>query len=367
MNKTELQDFIIKCCKNNDINELRKINLKENQDIWEDNNPYFKPILDLTNDNPNFNIEILRLLLDSGANPNEENESAGFTPLWNVSFYSNIQAAQLLIQYGADVNKRNKFDAPPLANSFGNSKLNPQYIIYLLRNGANIYFYDCDNWSFVDYAKSKPYYIKDKNIQNVFNDILNNDYSNEIIIKKFEGLMINCEITEIEQIVTTFEIYHIDSHLKKILKNRESILKDLENISKSQIAGIRWNLIPEETKDIIKKIYSLISEKKYLEANNKLLNLYKVEYSTHQTFPEMALLWFILLKELNEEEYSSMFLAELKNTIKIIIKVKEYNGKKITSYYNLYRKILEKDDITIEDSKTLIEEILLLDWNERDS
>lgn len=52
------------------------------------------------------NIEVVRLLLDYGFDPNAIADKTGYTPLHNAVMANNLAAARLLLQYGA--NKRIK-------------------------------------------------------------------------------------------------------------------------------------------------------------------------------------------------------------------------------------------------------------------
>ena len=61
------------------------------------------------------NLEVVRLLLEHGYDPNAIATRNGHTPLHNTIPTDNIEAARLLLQFGADRNIRNLEGRTPLA------------------------------------------------------------------------------------------------------------------------------------------------------------------------------------------------------------------------------------------------------------
>ena len=101
------------------------------------------------------NIELIRLLLESGADPNKEfkiNENIGFphkntfTPLGYLCYKNNVNfdLYKLLIDYGADINKGDCGFSPfndsytPLGLVCKNEPINIELIKFLLENGADV-------------------------------------------------------------------------------------------------------------------------------------------------------------------------------------------------------------------------------------
>jgi ankyrin repeat protein len=58
-------------------------------------------------------LHIVRLLLDNGANPNVWTSIRGTTPLHAASYRGNLEVVRLLLEYGADVERKNKEDRTP--------------------------------------------------------------------------------------------------------------------------------------------------------------------------------------------------------------------------------------------------------------
>src|SRR6267143_273459 len=83
------------------------------------------------------NLEIVRLLLDSGADINAVSKN-GFsaTPLQGAAAFKAIDLAQLLIARGANVNCRGEEGGSPLHEVAGNGQI--ELVKLLLANGANV-------------------------------------------------------------------------------------------------------------------------------------------------------------------------------------------------------------------------------------
>jgi ankyrin repeat protein len=82
-------------------------------------------------------LKIMELLIDAGADINNQSGKSGDTPLIIASYMNNYELARLLIQKGADVNKANHFGATPFwgACFMGNYEL-----VKLFINTAEINF-----------------------------------------------------------------------------------------------------------------------------------------------------------------------------------------------------------------------------------
>ncbi len=83
------------------------------------------------------NIEIVKMLIDNGANPNiASNNQFKVTPLHSACAISNYDIAEILIKNGADVNAKQMQNVTPLHSAAhnGQSKL----VKLLIDNGADI-------------------------------------------------------------------------------------------------------------------------------------------------------------------------------------------------------------------------------------
>lgn len=83
--------------------------------------------------------EIVRLLLENGADPNSGRDSSGETALHNLAHYNDqekIEMAEMLIENGADIEAKHKWEATPLYEA-GDRK-NKEFMEMLLKHRANI-------------------------------------------------------------------------------------------------------------------------------------------------------------------------------------------------------------------------------------
>lgn len=81
-------------------------------------------------------IEIMGLLLESGADINASSGFTGDTPLIIAIIENRFEMAKFLVEKGADVNKRNRFGITPLWGASADGKL--EIVKLLLENGARI-------------------------------------------------------------------------------------------------------------------------------------------------------------------------------------------------------------------------------------
>ncbi|KAJ6633300.1 Ankyrin repeat domain-containing protein 49 [Pseudolycoriella hygida] len=128
------------------LEEFRKANIKPgmfvsgwedpNDEIYEDEDPHStleRKILWATNEGK---IDIVRTILNAKPSCVHAKDDDGYTPLHRACYNNNVELAQLLIQYGADVNALTNFKWTPLHSScqWSNSKC----VAMLLQYGANV-------------------------------------------------------------------------------------------------------------------------------------------------------------------------------------------------------------------------------------
>jgi ankyrin repeat protein len=107
-------NLLLQAVKDNDINAVRE--LLANPDIlYHDLNPQCpgaicKPVFYAAR---NGSTEIMELLIDAGADIDGQSGKSGDTPLIIASYMHDYSLARLLIEKGADVNKKNYFGAAP--------------------------------------------------------------------------------------------------------------------------------------------------------------------------------------------------------------------------------------------------------------
>lgn len=111
-------------------------------------------------------VDIMRLLLTSGADVNAYN-GYGETALHKVvSFYDEIEIAKLLIEFGANVNAQNSVKQTPLMHLVKNDYLwagqgdcsAVDFFYVLLDSGADIHLQDRDGETALHYAVCLPGY-----------------------------------------------------------------------------------------------------------------------------------------------------------------------------------------------------------------
>ena len=94
------------------------------------------PLMSTLEANNNKNkYEIVRLLIDNGADLNSENIN-GSTPLMYAIFYTNLSIVKLIVERGCDINFVNKINYTPLSFAFYRDKEN--IFKYLIQYGADI-------------------------------------------------------------------------------------------------------------------------------------------------------------------------------------------------------------------------------------
>jgi ankyrin repeat protein len=81
------------------------------------------------------NTEIVKVLIDGGANLEAKGEPAGSHPLHVAAQNNDSEIAQLLIKYGAKINSRNSGDKTPLLIAAGHNNVEVGEV--LLKNGAD--------------------------------------------------------------------------------------------------------------------------------------------------------------------------------------------------------------------------------------
>ena len=124
----------------------------------------------------NENIQIVRILIEAGANVNIQNK-VGDTPLHLATNNENIHIIRILIEAGADVNKRNNNGILPLDNNINKEYSNNNYsiLIMLIRAGTDLNSQDNDGYTPLHVATSAidTYHVEiliqagaDKNVQN---------------------------------------------------------------------------------------------------------------------------------------------------------------------------------------------------------
>ena len=96
----------------------------------------------------NNNVELVRLLLDIGADINLANR-AGETPLYVASLFGYVNIVRILTERGANINKANKNGETPLHIASQNGQV--EVVRILLEKGANINKFD--------YSSETPLYV----------------------------------------------------------------------------------------------------------------------------------------------------------------------------------------------------------------
>ncbi|MBO7454124.1 MAG: ankyrin repeat domain-containing protein [Alphaproteobacteria bacterium] len=81
------------------------------------------------------NIELIKYLVDQGADPNIKNKD-GDTPLIKAVWWKSIKVTKYLIDHGADVNSKNRWGDTVLTNVL--EKNNNEIAKYLIDHGANV-------------------------------------------------------------------------------------------------------------------------------------------------------------------------------------------------------------------------------------
>ena len=155
-------------------------------------------IIACRNSNTYCDNEIVKLLLENGADPNLK-DIDGCTALMKACIYfnnySNIETVKLLLENGADINLKdyNGYTALMMACKYSNTRSDPKIIKLLLENGADINLKDNNDQTALMLScryvntYSNPEIIKLLlNQNNIDVNIINND-------TKYNALMLLCQ------------------------------------------------------------------------------------------------------------------------------------------------------------------------------
>ena len=132
------EDYLITAVHLNDVSAVKK-HLANSETVAREIDPVChrnelcKPVFFAAR---NGSLEIMKLLLDAGADVNGVGGFAKDTPLLVATVQKNLQLANLLIDRGADISQPNRFGCTPLwgACAAGQS----EFVELYLRNNANI-------------------------------------------------------------------------------------------------------------------------------------------------------------------------------------------------------------------------------------
>ncbi len=98
-------------------------------------------------------LDIVRFLLEKGADPNSLNYSWGATPLGTALSSAYIDVAEELIRYGADVNARRRSGHTALMYAARDGRM--AVVEFLLENGADVQLENDEGYTALDLAKEK--------------------------------------------------------------------------------------------------------------------------------------------------------------------------------------------------------------------
>lgn len=104
----------------------------------------------LINPSRNGQIEIMRLLLEAGIDPNIP-DKGGMRALHWAAQYGQTESIRLLLSYGGDVNSTTKKKITPLISAV--IKGNPDAVELLLKSGAGVHAKEKTGWSALTFAE----------------------------------------------------------------------------------------------------------------------------------------------------------------------------------------------------------------------
>jgi len=114
----------------------------------------------------NQKFEIVKLLLDYGANINFKNRRQDSALIMAIEYYPII--VEYLISRGSDINTQNINGETPLI--IAAERRNIDVIMLLIRSGCNPKIRDCDNKTFIDYMKEDYNLIDEIEDHGVYGD-----------------------------------------------------------------------------------------------------------------------------------------------------------------------------------------------------
>ena len=155
---------------NNDIETLKR-NLKGNVDI----NSFFSGYSLLLRACYLLNVEIVKFLLENGANPNIQNNKGHFPLLYTIASIKNVdkekvlETIKMLIEYGANVNLKNEHGLTALQVATNHEQYDVLKLLidndaHPQKDNEGNYFYDYDNDVFNWVKKNYPHIIESSNM-----------------------------------------------------------------------------------------------------------------------------------------------------------------------------------------------------------
>ena len=252
-----LEDEISRLCNDNNLEELEGLHKEKTQkgeDISFEFHDDYVPIMEVLLA-PNASYEMVNFLLKNGANPCEYDPKLKFFPLWNASYYCNKEIAELLIEFGADINQKNIYGANCLSNAFCSPKLDLNYVIFLIENGVDFYNKDEDGWNGFDYFKNNnKAYDDNLELRNLIESLYEKKYSKNELIK----IIKKHSVEDSNDNDSILGLYFSGNSFLKFPKNKKELYKYCEeNDYKLSIIKDIYN-----TTDLLKRIVKIYNEYK---------------------------------------------------------------------------------------------------------
>lgn len=350
---------------NGDFDKL-ELYIKKYPDILKSKGTSFCPLCEATQikELPD---ELLETMLQFGADPNEK-ALKDFNPLYNVSWFCDIEKAKILLKYGANINQVNAWNIPPIGNCVMSPFFNKEYFLFLVKNGSDYKFIDTDNETIIDYAEKNTIFSDNTFF---FSDIYNNDYSYEQIKRKIkDDLEINTS-KQIESIYNSLILPKIEgnfvSNIFNKIFNESGLAVCLNTITSSfpyttSYIDINTNEDITDESLLKKKVSNRIKSLYYPNYDNsimldsKMKQLSKLLFDSH----DVEALSFIGNKIFKNERipidsllaiYYILFRYKLKKEAKRILNIVDIINNEVELRYNIF---CEKR--LIEEIRTIVDE-----------
>jgi len=135
----------------NDVEQVKEL-IDEGADVNELNDDYESPLLVTSyTDDDHLNLEMLKLLLDNGANPSI-GDADDWTILHAAASMGDKQAIDLLLKYGADINQQDSSGETPIFDTTYEVD-DVKTFQYLIKKGADLSIKNVDGMTVKEVAK----------------------------------------------------------------------------------------------------------------------------------------------------------------------------------------------------------------------
>lgn len=241
-----------------------------------------KKLLDITSQD-NYDVRSIVQIINEGEFVDQTNYY-GFTPLYNVSYDNRQDEAEILIKYGANINKKTNALTTPIFNCVGSPSFSPDFFIFLCENGADTTLIDKDGETIFDWAKRNP------------------------VAKKYLDIIESCskQIVDSNELRDLFKLKPKNTYTEiEIINNNFAVDKVRIDYFISRSSPIGIHQYNQRNRFDYKYYHSLIDQGHYLEAYKEISNMFNHDGMISH---KMAYEWKFIMEAISNDEAVNYFI-----------------------------------------------------------